>query len=128
MDEGKMKIDWFDGNDFIFWKMQIKNLLYHNNVHQLLSEGKSYSIKKKDCELLDRQVPCVVRLVLAQKVAFNITDEKKTANLMKALYNIFEKPLASNEVSGFCYTLPISDISIDSWLMACSRRVSISRE
>ncbi|BBH08021.1 hypothetical protein Prudu_020102 [Prunus dulcis] len=39
-DEGKMKIEKFDGADFGFWKMQIEDYLYQKKLYQPLSENK----------------------------------------------------------------------------------------
>ena len=35
-DEGKVKIDRFDGKDFGYWKIQIKDYLYQKKLHLLL--------------------------------------------------------------------------------------------
>ena len=40
----------------------------------------------------------MVRLTLVKNVTFNIVKEKTTTDLMKALSNMYEKPLASNKV------------------------------
>ncbi|GKD04573.1 putative RNA-directed DNA polymerase [Tanacetum coccineum] len=70
-EDGKIKIDKFDGHDFRFWKMQIKDYL---------------------------QALGVVRLSLAKNVAYNVVNEKTTYGLFKALSNMYEKPSASNKV------------------------------
>jgi len=40
----------------------------------------------------------VIRLTLAKNVAFNIINEKTAVGLMKALLDMYEKPLATNKV------------------------------
>ncbi|GJT15050.1 retrovirus-related pol polyprotein from transposon TNT 1-94 [Tanacetum coccineum] len=60
-EDGKIKIDKFDGHDFGFWKMQIENYL---------------------------QAMGAVRLSLAKNVAYNVVNEKTTYGLFKALSNM----------------------------------------
>ena len=97
-DEGKGKIEKFDGADFGFWKMQIEDYLYQKKLHQPLTEKKPESRKDDEWNLLDRQALGVVRLSLSRNVAFNIAKEKITASLMKALSSMYEKPSTSNKV------------------------------
>jgi len=97
-DEGKGKIEKFDGADFGFWKMQIEDYLYQKKLHQPLIEKKPDSMKDDEWNLLDRQALGVVRLSLSRNVAFNIAKEKTTAGLMKALSSMYEKPSVSNKV------------------------------
>ncbi|KAE8654393.1 hypothetical protein F3Y22_tig00117048pilonHSYRG00173 [Hibiscus syriacus] len=97
-DEGKVKIEKFDGADFGFWKMQIEDFLYQKNLYQPLSEKQPDGMKNEDWALLDRQALRVIRLMLSRNVAFNIAKEKTTAGLMAALSSMYEKPSASNKV------------------------------
>ena len=97
-EEGKVRIEKFDGKDFRFWKMQIEDYLYQKKLHEPLSGKKPEKMEQADWDLLDRQALGVVRLTLARNVAFNIVKEKTTADLMKALSNMYEKPSASNKV------------------------------
>ena len=97
-EEGKVRIEKFDGKDFGFWKMQIEDYLYQKKLHEPLSGKKPEKMEQADWDLLDRQALGVVRLTLARNVAFNIVKEKTTADLMKALSNMYEKPSASNKV------------------------------
>jgi len=97
-EEGKVKIDKFNGKDFGFWKMQIEDYLYQKKLHLPLTEVKPETMSKADWDLLDRQALGVIRLMLTRNVAFNIINEKTTAGLMKALSNMYEKPSASNKV------------------------------
>ncbi|BBG97541.1 disease resistance family protein / LRR family protein [Prunus dulcis] len=97
-DEGKMKIEKFDGADFGFWKMQIEDYLYQKKLYQPLSENKPEGMNDEDWTLLDRQALGVIRLTLSRNVAFNIAKEKTTAGLMAALSSMYEKPSASNKV------------------------------
>ncbi|KAL5754948.1 hypothetical protein ACOSP7_023168 [Xanthoceras sorbifolium] len=97
-DEGKIKIEKFDGADFGFWKMQIEDYLYQKKLYQPLLGKKPDDMKEEDWNLLDRQALGVIRLTLSRNVAFNIVKEKTTAGLITALSNMYEKPSASNKV------------------------------
>ncbi|KAL5739216.1 hypothetical protein ACOSQ2_028396 [Xanthoceras sorbifolium] len=97
-DEGKIKIEKFDGADFGFWKMQIEDYLYQKKLYQPLLGKKPDDMKEEDWNLLDRQALGVIRLTLSLNVAFNIVKEKTTAGLITALSNMYEKPSASNKV------------------------------
>ena len=96
-DEGKVRIEKFDGADFGFWKIQLKDYLYQKGLQQPLSE-KPKTMEKDAWELLDRKALGVIRLTLSRNVAFNIIKETTTAGLMKALTSMYEKPSASNKV------------------------------
>ncbi|GJU52716.1 retrovirus-related pol polyprotein from transposon TNT 1-94 [Tanacetum coccineum] len=74
IEDGKIKIDKFDGHGFGFWKMQIEDYLYQKNLHEPLAEAKPTGMKAEDWALLDRQA------------------------LGTALSNMYEKPSASNKV------------------------------
>ncbi|XP_028220274.1 uncharacterized protein LOC114401894 [Glycine soja] len=98
LEEGKVKIEKFNGRDFSFWKMQIEDYLYQKKLYQPLSGVKPEDMKQEEWNLLDRQALGVIRLTLAKNVAFNIVNEKTTAGLMKALSDMYEKPSATNKV------------------------------
>ncbi|KHN08937.1 Retrovirus-related Pol polyprotein from transposon TNT 1-94, partial [Glycine soja] len=98
LEEGKVKIEKFDGRDFSFWKMQIEDYLYQKKLYQPLSGVKPEDMKQEEWNLLDRQALGVIRLTLAKNVAFNIVNEKTTTGLMKALSDMYEKPSAANKV------------------------------
>ncbi|KAL8092162.1 hypothetical protein AgCh_034456 [Apium graveolens] len=97
-EDGKVKIDKFDGKDYGIWKMQIEDYLYHKKLHEPLEEKKPTVMKDEDWKLLDRQALGVVRLTLAKNVAYNIVKEMTTYGSIKALSNMYEKPSASNKV------------------------------
>ena len=59
---------------------------------------KPEAIKAEEWALLDRQVLGVIRLTLSKSVAHNVVKEKTTADLMKVLSDMYEKPLANNKV------------------------------
>ena len=97
-EDGKVKIDKFEGHDFGFWKMQIEDYLYQKKLHEPLSGEKPKDMKQEDWDLLDRHALGVVRLSLAKNVAYNIVNVKTTHELIKALSNMYEKPSAANKV------------------------------
>jgi len=98
LEEGKVKIEKFNGRDFGFWKMQIENYIYQKKLYQPLSGDKPDDMKQEEWNLLDRQALGVIRLTLAKNVTFNIVNKKTTAGLMKVLSYMYEKPSASNKV------------------------------
>jgi hypothetical protein len=61
-------------------------------------EKKSMSMKDEEWEILDRKALGMIWLSLAASVAFNISKEKKTKDLMDTLAKLYEKPSASNKV------------------------------
>ena len=64
-------------------------------------EGKTKnqgSMSNDEWDLLDKKALGSIQLCLAPSVAFNITKEKTTKDLMKILVTVYEKPFASNEV------------------------------
>ncbi|GJV68833.1 putative RNA-directed DNA polymerase [Tanacetum coccineum] len=63
-EEGKIKIDKFDGHDFGFWKMQIEDY---------------------------PQALGVVRISLAKNIAYNVVKEKTKYDLIKALSSIRQR-------------------------------------
>ena len=53
-EEGKVRIEKFDGKDFGFWKMQIEDYLYQKKLHEPLSGKKPEKMEQVDWDLLDR--------------------------------------------------------------------------
>ncbi|GJR54721.1 retrovirus-related pol polyprotein from transposon TNT 1-94 [Tanacetum coccineum] len=72
-EDGKIKINKFDGHGFGFWKMQIEDYLYQKNLHEPLAEAKPTGMKAEDWALLDRQAMGTVRLSLAKNVATTLS-------------------------------------------------------
>ncbi|KAJ0097460.1 hypothetical protein Patl1_28882 [Pistacia atlantica] len=54
-------INKFDGTDYAFWKMQIKDHLYGKKLHLPLLGAKPKKMSDEDLTLLDRQVLGVIR-------------------------------------------------------------------
>ena len=61
-------------------------------------EKKSMAMKDEEWEVLDINALGTIRLSLAALVAFNISKEKTTKDLMDVLAKLNEKPSASNKV------------------------------
>ena len=61
--------------------------------------NKPTSIKDKEWEILNRKALGTIWLCLAVSVAFNISKEKTTVDMINALAKLYEKPSASNKVS-----------------------------
>ena len=78
--------------------MQIEDYLYGRQLHLPLLGTKPEAIKVEEWTLLDRQVLGVIRLTLSRSIAHNVVKEKTTADLMKALFGMYEKSSANNKV------------------------------
>ncbi|KAK8919454.1 hypothetical protein KSP39_PZI021448 [Platanthera zijinensis] len=100
MEEGKVKIDKFDGKNFGFWKMQMKDYLYQRDLYLPLGgkKDKPKDMNDKKWEVLDRKALGAIILTLSSSVAFNISKEKTTKDVMAALMRMYAKPSASNKV------------------------------
>ena len=55
-------------------------------------------MKAEEWALLDRQVLGVIRLTLSRSVAYNVVKGKTTADLIKTLFGMYEKPSANNNM------------------------------
>ena len=56
-DEGKLRVDRFNGQNFQLWKMQMEDYLYQKDLWKLL-EGKTKnqgSMSNEEWDLLDRK-------------------------------------------------------------------------
>ena len=99
-EDGKFRVEKFNGQNFPLWKMQMEDYLYQKDLHLPLSGKTKKPTTMKDAEwnILDRKALRIVRLCLAASVAFNISKETTTEGLMQTLVKLYEKPLASNKV------------------------------
>nr|XP_010324808.1 uncharacterized protein LOC104648696 [Solanum lycopersicum] len=103
MDSLKHGIEKFDGSDFSFLKMQIKDYLYQNDLHEPVIGVKPKSTTEVKWKLRDRQALGLSRMTLSRNVEFNIMTEKSTSGLLKALSNMYEKPSAMNNLDSTGY-------------------------
>ena len=100
VDDGKLRVDKFNGKNFQLWKMQVDDYLYQKDLWKLL-EGKTKnqgSMSNDEWDLLDRKAVGRILLCLVLLVAFNITKAKTTKDLMKTLVTLYEKISTSNNV------------------------------
>ncbi|KAK2985417.1 hypothetical protein RJ640_003159 [Escallonia rubra] len=97
-EEGKGKIEKFNGMNFQWWKMQVEDYLYQKDLYLPLVGEKPEAMNASEWAILDRKALATVRLSLTPQVAFNISKEKTTAAVMKALEKLYKKPSASNKV------------------------------
>eukprot|EP00253_Pinus_taeda_P025206 PITA_25206 len=99
-ENGKFRVEKFNGQNFSLWKMQMEDYLYQKDLYLPLG-GKSKKPKDMDDEewnLLDRKSLGTIWLCLAASVAFNISKETTTEGLIKALEKLYEKCSASNKL------------------------------
>jgi len=84
-EEGKFRVEKFNGQNFQLWKMQMEDYLYQKDIYLLLNgiEKKPASMKDEEWEILDRKALGTIWLCLAASMAFNISSEKTTEDLMK---------------------------------------------
>jgi hypothetical protein len=99
-EDGKFRVEKFNGQNYQLWKMQMEDYLYQKDLFLPLSgvAKKPTAMKDEEWEILDRKALGTIRLSLAASVAFNISKEKTTKGLMDALAKLYEKPSASNKV------------------------------
>ena len=78
----------------------MEDYLYQKDLYLLLGgkASKLTSMTYEEWEILDRKELGTIRLCLAVSVAFNISKEKTTVDLINALVKLYEKPSASNKV------------------------------
>jgi len=100
VEDGKFRVEKFNGQNFLLWKMQMEYYLYQKQLHLPLG-GKTkmpMGMIDEEWNLLDRKALKIIRLCLIASVAFNISKETMTEGLIKALEKLYEKPSASNKV------------------------------
>eukprot|EP00253_Pinus_taeda_P005334 PITA_05334 len=98
-EDGKFRVEKFNGQNFSLWKMQMEDYL-HQKVLYLPLGGKTkmpMGMTDEEWKLLDRKALITVRLCLAASGAFNISKETMIEGLIKALEKLYEKPSASNK-------------------------------
>jgi hypothetical protein len=99
-EDGKFRVEKFNGQYYQLWKMQMEDYLYQKDLFLTLSgvAKKPVAMKDEEWEILDRKALGTIRLSLAASVDFNISKEKTMKGLMDALAKLYEKPSASNKV------------------------------
>jgi hypothetical protein len=77
-EDGKFRVEKFNGQNYQLWKMQMEDYLYQKDLFLPLSgvAKKSAAMKDEEWEILDRKALGTIRLSLAASVAFNIFERK----------------------------------------------------
>ncbi|KAK3011136.1 hypothetical protein RJ639_012861 [Escallonia herrerae] len=96
-EEGKEKIEKFNGMNFQWLKMQVEDY-YPKDLYLLLVGKKLKAMNANEWAILDRQKLVIGRLSMTPQVAFNISKEKTIVVMMEVLEKLYEKPFASNKV------------------------------
>jgi hypothetical protein len=78
-EDGKFKVEKFNGQNHQLWKMQMEDYLYQKDLFIPLGgiANKSTAMKDKEWEVLDKKELGMIRLFLEASVGFNISKEKK---------------------------------------------------
>jgi hypothetical protein len=99
-EDGKFRVEKFNGQNYQLWKMHMEDYLYQKDLFLPLGgiTKKPTATKDEEWEILDRKALGTIRLSLAVSMAFNISKEKTTKGLMDALAKLYEKPSSSNKV------------------------------
>ena len=99
-EDGKFRVEKCNSQNYQLWKMQMEDYLYQKDLFLPLGGigKKSAATKDEEWEILDKKALGTIRLSLAALVAFNISKEKTTKELMDAFDKLYEKPSISNKV------------------------------
>jgi hypothetical protein len=99
-EDGKFRVEKFNGQNYQLWKMQMEDYLYQKDLFLPLSGAakKLAAMRDEEWEILDRKALETIRMSLVALVAFNISKEKRTKGLMDALAKLYEKSSVSNKV------------------------------
>ena len=74
-EEGKFRVEKFNGQNYQLWKMQMEDYLYQKYLYLLLGgkTKKPLTIKDEEWEVLDKKALGTIELSLDSSVAFNIS-------------------------------------------------------
>ena len=74
-EDGKFRVEKFNGQNYQLWKMQMEDYLYQKHLFLPLGgiEKKSIAMKDEEWEVLDRKELGMIRLILTSSMAFNIS-------------------------------------------------------
>ena len=83
-EDGKFRVEKFNGQNFPLWKMQMEDYLYQKDLYLPLSGKTKKSAAMTDAEwnILDRKALGTVRLCLVASITLDISKETKTEGLM----------------------------------------------
>ena len=99
-EDGKFRVEKFNSQNYHLWNMQMEDYLYEKDLYLALGgkANKPTSMTNEEWEILDRKALGTIRLCLVASVAFNISKEKTTVDLINVLEKLYEKPSSSNKV------------------------------
>ena len=99
-EEGKFRVEKFNGQTYQLWKTQMEDYLYQKDLYLPLGgkEKQPVAMKDEEWEVLDKKTLGTIRLCLDLSVDFNISKEKTTKGVMSTMDKLYEKPSASNKV------------------------------
>ena len=100
LEDGKFRVEKFNGQNYQLWKMQMEDCLYQKDLFLPLGRvaKNPMAMKDEEWEILGKKDLGMIRLILAASVAFNISKEMTTKGLMDALAKLYEKTSTSNKV------------------------------
>jgi hypothetical protein len=77
-EDGKFRVEKFNGQNYQLWKMQMEDYLYQKDLFLPLGgvEKKTTTMKDEEWEILDRKALGTIWLSLVVLVDFNISKEK----------------------------------------------------
>jgi hypothetical protein len=86
-EDGKFRVKKFNSQNYQLWKMQMEDYLYQKDLFLPLGRvaKKTTAMKDEEWEILDRKALGMIRLSLAASMAFNISKEKTTKDLMDSV-------------------------------------------
>ncbi|KAJ0904157.1 putative RNA-directed DNA polymerase [Helianthus annuus] len=99
-EDGKFRIEKFNGTDFAWWRMQIEALFGKCDLDVVLEEKPTGMDKVAEAiwNSKDKKARGKIILALTRSVAFNIMKETTARDMLEALSNMYEKPSAGNRV------------------------------
>ncbi|KAJ0805654.1 putative RNA-directed DNA polymerase [Helianthus annuus] len=99
-EDGKFRIEKFNGTDFAWWIMQIEALLGECDLDVVLEEKPAGMDKAAEAiwNSKDKKARGKITLALTRSIAFNIMKETTAHDMLTALSNMYEKPSAGNRV------------------------------
>jgi hypothetical protein len=99
-EDGKFRVEKFNGQNYQLWKMKMEYYLYQNDLFLPLGgiAKNLTAMKDEEWKALDRKALGTILLSLSASVAFNILKEKTTKELMDTMAKLYEKPSVSNKV------------------------------
>jgi hypothetical protein len=77
-EDGKFRVEKFNGQNYQLWKMQMEYYLYQKDLFLPLGgiEKKSTTMKDEEWEVLDRKALGMIRLSLATSSGFQYFERK----------------------------------------------------